>query len=66
MDERTMTAKAWSDRFAALAVDALITAKIVRKDDLERAVEIVSEELSVRLSLGDNPPGKRQSPTNDV
>jgi hypothetical protein len=51
---------------AGLAVDALLTAKIVQSDDFERAVQIVSEELSVRLSLGDNPPIEQQSPTKDV
>ena len=66
MDEWTMNVKNWSDRMAGMAVDALLTAKIVQSDDFERAVEIVSEELSVRLSLGDNPPPEQQSPTKDV
>jgi hypothetical protein len=66
MDERAMNVKNWSDRIAGLAVDALLTARIVQRGDFERAVEIVSEELSVRLSLGDNPPIEQQSPTKDV
>ena len=41
---------------AGLAVDALLTAKIVKKEDFERAVEIVSEEINVRLCLQDLPP----------
>jgi hypothetical protein len=47
--------KNWSDRIAGLAVDALLTAKVLRKEDLSRAIEIVSEEISVRLALGDLP-----------
>jgi hypothetical protein len=56
-----MNEKTWSDRMAALAVDALLTAKVVRKEDLERAIEIVSEEISVRLSLGDVPPAENDA-----
>jgi hypothetical protein len=66
MSEQTMNEKTWSDRMAGLAVDALLTAKIIQKSDFDWAVEIVSEELSVRLSLGDNPPVEQQSPTKDV
>jgi len=47
--------KNWSDRIAGLAVDALVTAKVLRKKDLSRAIEIVSEEIYVRLALGDLP-----------
>jgi hypothetical protein len=50
--------KNWSDRIAGLAVDALVTAKVLRKEDLSRAIEIVSEEISVRLALGDLPPAQ--------
>lgn len=52
----TMDAKAWSDRVAALAVDALLTGKVLRKEDFDRAVAIVSEEIFVRLTLRDYPP----------
>jgi len=54
--------KAWNDRIAELAVDALLTAKLLRKEDFSRAVEIVSEEISVRLTLGDRPPTEKPSP----
>ncbi len=54
--------KAWNDRMAELAVDALLTAKLLRKEDFSRAVEIVSEEISVRLALGDRPPTETPSP----
>jgi hypothetical protein len=52
----TTDAKAWSDRVAALAVDALLTGKVLRKEDFDRAVAIVSEEILVRLTMGDYPP----------
>ena len=51
-----MDQKSWSDRVAGIAVDALLTAKIVKKEDFERAVGIVSEEIYVRLCLEDTPP----------
>ena len=51
-----MDQKSWSDRVAGIAVDALLTAKIVKKEDFERAVGIVSEEIYVRLCLEDMPP----------
>jgi isopentenyl diphosphate isomerase/L-lactate dehydrogenase-like FMN-dependent dehydrogenase len=38
---------------AALVVDALCDAGIVKKDDLERAVEVAAEEIEVRKSMGD-------------
>jgi len=51
-------AKVWSDRMARLAVDALVTAKIVPLEQLQRAIEIVSEEIAVRLALQDLPPNE--------
>jgi hypothetical protein len=47
--------KVWTERLAALAVDALLRANIVRKEDFQRAVEVVAEEMAVRLALGDYP-----------
>lgn len=47
--------KEWSDRLAGLAVDALLRANIVRKQDFERAIQVVAEEIAVRLALGDYP-----------
>lgn len=38
---------------AALVVDALIDAGIVKKDDMERAIRIAAEEIEVRKALGD-------------
>ena len=42
-----------SDDLAALLVDALLRARIIEAQDVERAVKIVVEELEVRKSLGD-------------
>jgi hypothetical protein len=47
--------KTWSRKVAVLAVDALLDAKIVTKSDFERAVDIVAEEIFVRLGMGDRP-----------
>jgi hypothetical protein len=47
--------KPWTERVAALAVDGLCTAKLVKDEDFERAVAIVEEEIRVRLVMGDWP-----------
>jgi hypothetical protein len=51
-----MDIKSWSDDIANLAVDALVDGGLISQDDFERAVSIVSEEIHVRLILGDYPP----------
>lgn len=45
----------WSRRVAMLAADALMTAKIVGQDDVERVSGIIAEEIYVRLALRDGP-----------
>ena len=47
--------KTWTERIAGLAVDALLTAKVLKDEDFERAVSIVEEEIRVRLAIGDWP-----------
>jgi len=42
-----------SEDLAALIVDALLQAKIVKQEDVQRAVEIATEEIEVRKALGD-------------
>jgi hypothetical protein len=46
----------WSDAVAELAVDALVDARVVAKEDTERAVAVIAQEIFVRLILGDWPP----------
>ena len=46
---------AWSRMVAELAADGLVTAKILAKDDLQKATEIIAEEIYVRLVAGDRP-----------
>jgi len=46
---------AWSRAVAELAADALVTAGFVPKGDIERATEIIAEEVHVRLAIGDRP-----------
>jgi hypothetical protein len=46
---------AWSRSVAELAIDALVTAKIMEKDDFSRAVAIAAEEIYVRLIMQDRP-----------
>ncbi len=50
----------WSDAIAAFAVDALLQARIIQEADCERAIEIVAEEIKVRLCLGDYPPENKE------
>ncbi len=38
---------------AALVIDALLDAKIVRKEDVERALDIATEEIDARKAVGD-------------
>ena len=50
-----MNERDWSDRIAALAVDALLQCGFVQKGDLERAIGVVAGEIRGRLGLGDCP-----------
>jgi hypothetical protein len=45
----------WSERVAADAVDGLVTQGLLRSEDFQAAVEVVAEEIRVRLCLGDVP-----------
>jgi hypothetical protein len=55
-DRLTAGVKSWSDHVASLAADALVDARLINRDDFERAAAIISEELFVRLCLHDFPP----------
>jgi len=46
---------AWGRAVAELAADSLVTAMILAKDDLQKATEIIAEEIYVRLVAGDRP-----------
>jgi hypothetical protein len=45
--------KLTSESLATLIVDALVDAHIVRKEDLEKAIEIATEEIDARKAAGD-------------
>ena len=45
----------WSKDVAILAADAMIDAKLISKEQFEDAVEVISEEICVRLIMGDYP-----------
>ena len=55
-DRIPASAKAWSDHVAGLVVDALIDGGLIGRDDFQRAVDIVSEEVFARLCVRDYPP----------
>jgi hypothetical protein len=42
-----------SESLAALIVDALIDAKIVQREQAERAIQIATEEINARKAAGD-------------
>ena len=50
-----MSDKKWSDDVASLVADALVDASVLNAQEFEKAVEIISEEINVRLALGDYP-----------
>jgi len=56
MNDTDLNMKDWSDNVAALAVDMLIDYGFVRKEDFDKAADVVAEEILVRLSVGDYPP----------
>jgi hypothetical protein len=45
--------KLTSESLAALIVDALVDARIVQREDFERAIEIATEEINARKAAGD-------------
>ena len=51
-----MTIEAWSKKVATLAIDELVEAGIVRREDFDNAVAITAEEIQVRLAMEDYPP----------
>ena len=52
-DTRDERGRLRSESLAALVVDALVDASIVKQEDVERAIEIATEEIEVRKALGD-------------
>ena len=42
-----------SEDLAAIIIDALLRAQIVRSDDVQKAIAIATEEINVRKALGD-------------
>ena len=65
MTDPTTTAEQWCGSVAAIAVDALLDAGLVSRDQLVAARAVVAEEVFVRLCLKDYPPPV-ESPTGEV
>jgi len=42
-----------SESLAALVIDALIDANVVKREDAERAIRVATEEIKVRKGLHD-------------
>jgi hypothetical protein len=45
--------KLTSESLAALIIDALVDAKIIKKEDLEQAIAIATEEIDARKAMED-------------
>jgi hypothetical protein len=45
--------KLTSESLAALIVDALVDAKIIKKEDIEQAIAIATEEIDARKAMED-------------
>jgi hypothetical protein len=56
MKELDKTRMEWCESVASLAVDVLINCNLVEKDKFDEAVEIVAEEVWIRLIVNDYPP----------
>jgi hypothetical protein len=48
--------KEWSEKVAGLAIDAVVCAGLMPKQNFARAVEIAAEEIWLRLLMEDRPP----------
>jgi hypothetical protein len=46
----------WCDGVSQIAVDALLDANLIDRDQFEKAADIVAEEIFARLTVGDYPP----------
>jgi len=42
-------------------IDSLVDHELIKSEDLEKAVAVVSEEINVRLCLNDYPPPRKIS-----
>jgi hypothetical protein len=56
MSDAKVTAEEWAASVAALAIDALVDAGLVSREQFEAARAIVAEEVFVRLCVNDYPP----------
>ncbi len=56
MSNQKATAEQWAASVAAMAVDALLDAGLVSREQFEAARAIVAEEVFVRLCVRDYPP----------
>jgi hypothetical protein len=56
-----MNDDAWSKDIAALIANSLVDAGVIDREAVERASEIIAEEIWTRLLVGDYPPGASDS-----
>ena len=56
MTEKKDEIDIWCNNVAAFAVDVLLDCNLIKRENLQQAIEIVAEEILVRLAIGDYPP----------
>jgi len=55
-EARSAADKIWSRKVASIALHTCVHAKALAPEQVERCIEIVAEEIFVRLVIGDRPP----------
>ena len=56
MSDDKQKVRDWCDQVAIFGVDMLVDHGLLKKEDFDKAVAIVAEEILVRLALRDYPP----------
>jgi hypothetical protein len=55
-EDRAIADKAWSRRVASIALTTCVHAKALAPEQVQPCLEIVAEEIFIRLVIGDRPP----------
>jgi hypothetical protein len=50
-----MSHKDWSNKVAEIVADSLLSVDLIHETDLDKAIEVIAEEIYCRLCLEDTP-----------
>ncbi len=56
MDKKYVEMQSWSDSVANIVADEMLRCNLIKNDDFNDAIEVIGEEIFVRLICGDYPP----------